>query len=70
MQVAISGRLVKAYRTGNRMRYRSKDGKMEFFDTWSACLDLRIQRRTGRVGAAILGSGLVCDVATVLEGVG
>jgi non-ribosomal peptide synthetase component F len=31
IQVTIDGRLVRAYQTGDRMRYRRTDGQLEFF---------------------------------------
>ncbi|OCK86538.1 AMP-dependent synthetase and ligase [Cenococcum geophilum 1.58] len=44
VQVTIDGQLVRAYRTGDRARYRPKDGQIEFFGRMDRQLKIRGHR--------------------------
>ncbi len=44
VEVAIDGQCVRAYRTGDRARYRPKDGQIEFFGRMDQQIKIRGHR--------------------------
>ncbi|KAM0667388.1 hypothetical protein ACQRIU_003253 [Beauveria bassiana] len=71
VQVVINGESVRAYRTGDRMRYRAgQDGLFEFFGRMDFQFKIRSNRiESAEVEAAILSHPLVRDAAIVVAGV-
>lgn len=71
IQVVINGESVRAYRTGDRMRYRAgQDCLFEFFGRMDFQFKIRSNRiESAEVEAAILSHTLVRDAAIVVVGV-
>ncbi|CAH0046828.1 unnamed protein product [Clonostachys solani] len=66
IQISIDGQNVRAYRTGDRARYRPKDGQVEFFGRIDQQIKIRGHRiEPAEVEHAILGHSLVRDAAIV-----
>ncbi len=68
IQITIEGRLVRAYRTGDRVRYRPKDGQIEFFGRMDQQIKIRGHRiEPAEVENAMLSHSLVGDAAIVIR---
>ncbi|PMB65590.1 Nonribosomal peptide synthetase dtxS1 [Beauveria bassiana] len=71
IQVSINGNMLKAYRTGDRVRYRPGDGLLEFFGR----MDLQVKIRGHRIELAeietsLLRIGSVDDAAVIVRQLG
>ncbi|GIZ43084.1 hypothetical protein CKM354_000632500 [Cercospora kikuchii] len=68
LEVDIDGERVRAYRTGNRVRYRPTDGQLEFIGRIDRQIKIRGQRiEIPEVEHAILGHESVRDAAVVVH---
>ncbi len=68
VQVTIDGQRVRAYRTGDRVRYRPKDGQIEFFGRMDQQIKIRGHRiEPAEVEHAMLSHGEVRDAAVVVR---
>ncbi|KAI0544323.1 hypothetical protein F4679DRAFT_565477 [Xylaria curta] len=68
IQVTIDGQLVRAYRTGDRARYRTGDGQIEFFGRMDQQVKIRGHRiEPAEVERAILESDSVRDAVVVIR---
>ncbi|KAF5007943.1 hypothetical protein FDECE_5755 [Fusarium decemcellulare] len=68
IHVNIDGQIVRAYRTGDRVRYRIGDGLIEFFGRMDTQFKIRGNRvESGEVESAILSHHSVHDAAVVLR---
>ncbi|RYP40686.1 hypothetical protein DL767_001544 [Monosporascus sp. MG133] len=68
IQVTIDGQLVRAYRTGDRVRYRPGDGQIEFFGRMDQQIKIRGHRiEPAEVERAILSHNSVRDAAVVIQ---
>ncbi|KAK3314236.1 hypothetical protein B0H66DRAFT_630727 [Apodospora peruviana] len=68
VQVQINGESVRAYRTGDRARYRPKDGQIEFFGRMDQQIKIRGHRiEPAEVEHAMLGHEAVRDAAVVVR---
>ncbi|KAH9859240.1 hypothetical protein J1614_012225, partial [Plenodomus biglobosus] len=66
IQVTIDGQPVRAYRTGDRVRYRPKDGQIEFFGRMDLQIKIRGHRiELGEVEHAMLTYNAIRDAAVV-----
>ncbi|CCF35240.1 aureobasidin A1 biosynthesis complex [Colletotrichum higginsianum] len=67
-QVAVNGQVVRAYRTGDRVRYRPTDGQIEFFGRMDQQVKIRGHRvEPAEVEQALLTHADVLDAAVVLR---
>ncbi|KAI0543201.1 hypothetical protein GGR58DRAFT_519334 [Xylaria digitata] len=68
IQVTIDGQLVRAYRTGDRARYRTGDGQIEFFGRMDQQIKIRGHRiEPAEVERAILEHDSVRDAVVVIR---
>ncbi|GKT95947.1 AMP-binding enzyme [Colletotrichum tofieldiae] len=68
VQVEISGRFVRAYRTGDRARYRPGDGQIEFFGRMDQQVKIRGHRiEPAEIEQAMLSLSNVLDAAVVFR---
>ncbi len=68
VQVTVDGRRLKAYRTGDRVRYRPQDGQIEFFGRMDQQVKIRGHRiEPAEVEHAILSHNRVRDAAVVVR---
>ncbi|RGP74019.1 enniatin synthase [Fusarium sporotrichioides] len=68
VQITVGGKTVKAYRTGDRVRYRIGDGLIEFFGRMDTQFKIRGNRiESAEVEAALLRDTSVRDAAVVLQ---
>lgn len=68
IQLFVDGKTVRAYRTGDRVRYRVGEGVLEFFGRMDFQFKIRGNRiEAGEVEAAILSHPCVRNVAVVLR---
>ncbi|KAK8130645.1 AMP-binding enzyme (aureobasidin A1 biosynthesis complex) [Apiospora kogelbergensis] len=68
VHVSIGGRRVRAYRTGDVVRYRPTDGQLEFFGRIDGQVKLRGHRvELGEIEHALVGHDLVHNAAAVLQ---
>ncbi|KAI0435294.1 hypothetical protein F5Y09DRAFT_336776 [Xylaria sp. FL1042] len=68
IQVTIDGQLVRAYRTGDRARYRTVDGQIEFFGRMDQQIKIRGHRiEPAEVERAILEDNSVRDAVVVIR---
>ncbi|KAF2964673.1 hypothetical protein GQX73_g8896 [Xylaria multiplex] len=68
IQVTIDGQVVRAYRTGDRARYRTRDGQIEFFGRMDQQIKIRGHRiEPAEVERAILGDDSVRDAVVVIR---
>ncbi|MBE3044260.1 AMP-binding protein, partial [Candidatus Bathyarchaeota archaeon] len=68
VKVAVDGQLMRAYRTGDRARYRPKDGQIEFFGRMDHQVKVRGHRiEPAEVEQAMLSHGHVRDAAVVVR---
>ncbi|KAI0407966.1 non-ribosomal peptide synthetase [Xylaria palmicola] len=68
IQVTIDGQAVRAYRTGDRVRYRAGDGQIEFFGRMDQQIKIRGHRiEPAEVERAILSHSSVCDAVVVIH---
>lgn len=68
IQMTIDGECVRAYRTGDRARYRVGEGVIEFFGRMDFQFKIRSNRiETAEVEAAILSQPSISDAAVVLR---
>ncbi|KAF4458392.1 Enniatin synthase [Fusarium albosuccineum] len=68
IHINIDGQTVRAYRTGDRVRYRIGDGLIEFFGRMDTQFKIRGNRvESGEVESAILSHHSVHDAAVVLR---
>ncbi|KAI0867493.1 hypothetical protein GGS24DRAFT_507771 [Hypoxylon argillaceum] len=66
IQVNIDGQLVRAYRTGDRVRYRAGDGQIEFFGRMDQQVKIRGHRiEPAEVERAILDDDSIRDAVVV-----
>ncbi|KAF2462502.1 acetyl-CoA synthetase-like protein, partial [Lindgomyces ingoldianus] len=71
VDVKIEGQLVKAYRTGDKVRYRPQDGEIEFFGRIDHQVKIRGHRvELPEIEHAILNHAAILDAAVVLRGQG
>ncbi|GJC96129.1 non-ribosomal peptide synthetase [Colletotrichum higginsianum] len=71
LHVTIEGQLVRAYRTGDRARYRPSDGQIEFFGRIDQQTKIRGHRiEPAEVELAMLRHPVVRDAAVVIRGNG
>ncbi|CEJ80096.1 hypothetical protein VHEMI00301 [[Torrubiella] hemipterigena] len=69
IQFTVKGKTVRAYRTGDRVRYRVNDGLIEFFGRMDFQFKIRGNRiESAEVEAAILSNEAVRDTAVVVRG--
>ncbi|KAI1181191.1 non-ribosomal peptide synthetase [Nemania sp. FL0916] len=67
-QITINGKLVRAYRTGDRVRYRAGDFQIEFFGRMDQQVKIRGHRiELAEVERAILSNSSVRDAAVVIQ---
>ncbi|KAL8334324.1 hypothetical protein RB598_008868 [Gaeumannomyces tritici] len=67
-EVEIAGEIVKAYRTGDKARYRPTDGEMEFFGRMDQQVKIRGHRiELAEVEAGLLRHEAVTDAAVVVR---
>ncbi len=65
--ITIDGKAMRAYRTGDRARYRPKDGQIEFFGRLDRQIKIRGHRvEIDEVEHAMLGHNLIHDAAVVV----
>ncbi len=68
IQMTVGGKLVRAYRTGDRVRWRATDGQIEFFGRMDQQLKIRGHRiEPAEVERAMLRVNLVRDAALVIR---
>ena len=68
VNITVNGQSVRAYRSGDRARYRPKDGQVEFFGRIDQQIKIRGHRiEPGEVEHAILGHSAVRDAAIVVR---
>lgn len=68
VQVTIDGQLMRAYRTGDRARYRPEDGQIEFFGRMDQQIKIRGHRiEPAEVERAMLEDDLVRDAVIVIR---
>ncbi|KAL7793616.1 hypothetical protein V8C37DRAFT_102345 [Trichoderma ceciliae] len=68
VQVTIDGQVMRAYRTGDRARYRAGDGQIEFFGRMDQQVKIRGHRiEPVEVERAILGQNSVRDAVVVIR---
>ncbi|KAI0472336.1 hypothetical protein F4859DRAFT_522260 [Xylaria cf. heliscus] len=68
IQVTIDGQLVRAYRTGDRARYRTGDGQIEFFGRMDQQVKIRGHRiEPAEVERAILEHDSIRDAVVVIR---
>ncbi|KAH7240699.1 uncharacterized protein BKA55DRAFT_677902 [Fusarium redolens] len=68
IHIEVDGQRVRAYRTGDRVRYRVGDGLIEFFGRMDTQFKIRGNRiESAEVEAAMLGHGSVRDAAVVVQ---
>lgn len=68
VHVSIEGEQLRAYRTGDRARYRPKDGQIEFFGRMDRQIKIRGHRiELAEVEQAILSQDSVRDAAVVAD---
>jgi acyl-coenzyme A synthetase/AMP-(fatty) acid ligase len=68
IQVTIDGQLVRAYRTGDRARYRPTDGQIEFFGRMDQQIKIRGHRiEPAEVEQAMLDHSAVRDAAVIVR---
>ncbi|KAI7761673.1 hypothetical protein LZL87_014180 [Fusarium oxysporum] len=67
MQVSFDGQLLKGYRTGDRVRYRPKDGEIEFFGRMDQQVKIRGHRiEPAEVEHAMFSHSIVQDAVVVV----
>ena len=68
VHVVIDGKPVKAYRTGDRVRHRPKDGQIEFFGRMDQQVKIRGHRiELAEVEHAMLGHDAINDAAVLVR---
>ncbi|CVL10435.1 related to non-ribosomal peptide synthetase [Fusarium proliferatum] len=68
IHIEVDGQRVRAYRTGDRVRYRVGDGLIEFFGRMDTQFKIRGNRiESAEVEAAMLSHGSVRDAAVVVQ---
>ncbi|EWG50865.1 hypothetical protein FVEG_16703 [Fusarium verticillioides 7600] len=68
IHIEVDGQRVRAYRTGDRVRYRVGDGLIEFFGRIDTQFKIRGNRiESAEVEAAMLGHSSVRDAAVVVQ---
>ncbi|KAG7407124.1 Beauvericin nonribosomal cyclodepsipeptide synthetase BEA1 [Fusarium oxysporum f. sp. rapae] len=68
IHIEVDGQRVRAYRTGDRVRYRVGDGLIEFFGRMDTQFKIRGNRiESAEVEAAMLSHGSVRDAAIVVQ---
>ncbi|KAF4947796.1 hypothetical protein FGADI_10129 [Fusarium gaditjirri] len=68
IHIEVDGQRVRAYRTGDRVRYRVGDGLIEFFGRMDTQFKIRGNRiESAEVEAAMLSHGSVRDAAVVIQ---
>ncbi|XTI94667.1 hypothetical protein V2W45_1440579 [Cenococcum geophilum] len=66
IKIVVDGQMVRAYRTGDRARYRPKDGQIEFFGRMDQQIKIRGHRiEPAEVEHAMLDHSAVRDAAVV-----
>jgi hypothetical protein len=68
VQITTNDQVMRAYRTGDRARYRPRDGQIEFFGRMDQQVKVRGHRiEPTEVEHAILSNGAVCDAVVVIR---
>ncbi|EIT81213.1 non-ribosomal peptide synthetase module [Aspergillus oryzae 3.042] len=66
--ITISGHSMKAYRTGDRVRYRPVDGELEYFGRLNDQVKIRGHRvELGEIEQALLDQGSLAEAVVVLQ---
>ncbi|KAE8307969.1 hypothetical protein BDV41DRAFT_581920 [Aspergillus transmontanensis] len=66
--VTINGRSIRAYRTGDRVRYRPVDGELEYFGRLNDQVKIRGHRvELGEIEQALLDQGRLAEAVVVLQ---